>query len=75
MTECYPCFREDITADINAHGLQDEVVYCENNGYDRVVYDEDTDVTVWSGASRLVFPYHNLVCKLPVTKIARWEDN
>ena len=37
MTECYPCFREDITADINALGLQDEVVYCENNDYERVV--------------------------------------
>ena len=75
MTECYPCFREDVTADINALGLEDDVVYCENSGYDKVVYDEDADVTVWSGASRLVFPYHNLVCKLPVTKIVHWEEN
>ena len=75
MTKCYPYFREDVTADIDALGLQDNVVYCERSDYDRVLYDKNANVTVWSGASRLVFPYHNLVCKLPITKIALWEEN
>lgn len=69
----YPYFREDVEADIETLGLVDDIRYCENG--DTGVEYASVNFSVWTGASRLVFPYRDkLVCKLPVTKKVWYEE-
>lgn len=72
LLKSYPYFKEDVEADIEALELVDDIRYCENG--DTGVEHADVDFSVWTGASRLVFPYRKLVCKLPVTKKVWYEE-
>lgn len=65
MVKDYSCFREDIEIDLMALGVDKKVIYCENA--DEVEYDRNAFVPATSGASKLVIPYYNVVCKFPVT--------
>lgn len=73
MVKCYPYFREDIEADLMALGVQDKIVYCENSS--EIEINDEAEVTTYSGASKLVIPYYDVVCKLPITTHRMWEED